>query len=60
MIKKDEKNVCNFFDKISSERDFQEDFEHENGCYQNKCVKCNQLFLGHKYRRICKTCCEIE
>ena len=39
-----------------STRDFPEDFHEENGCYQNRCIKCEQLFFGHKYRRICNEC----
>lgn len=37
-------------------RDWQEDFAHENGNYQNKCVNCGELFIGHKRRPLCKIC----
>jgi len=39
-----------------SERDWTEDFSHENGNYLNKCLKCNKLFYGYKRRCICKLC----
>lgn len=41
-----------------SERDWPEDFEFENGNYQNKCIFCDEYFNGHKNRIICKTCDE--
>jgi hypothetical protein len=41
---------------LSFSRDFTEDFQHENGYYQNECIICHQTFLGYKYRRICKEC----
>ena len=41
---------------LSSSRDFPEDFNDENGCYQNECRMCKKTFLGYKYRRICKEC----
>ena len=37
-------------------KDWTEDFTHENGMYQNRCRTCNELFLGHKRRLICKEC----
>lgn len=40
----------------TGERDFPEDFHHENGCYQNRCIDCKQLFLGYKRRLVCKVC----
>jgi hypothetical protein len=33
-----------------------EDYMHENGMYQNRCLECKELFFGHKRRVICKTC----
>ena len=39
-----------------SERDWVEDFPHENGNYTNKCVQCGELFSGHKRRTTCKLC----
>lgn len=41
-----------------SERDWTEDFTHENGKYQNKCIHCHLLFYGHKRRVVCKICQE--
>ena len=37
-------------------KDWTEDFEHENGMYQNICKICNSKFMGHKIRRVCKEC----
>jgi len=37
-------------------KDWTEDFEHENGMYQNRCRTCNELFIGHKRRMTCKEC----
>lgn len=39
-----------------SERDYTEDFKLENGNYQNKCIKCEQLFYGYKRRVVCNVC----
>lgn len=36
--------------------DWQEDLEHENGDYQNRCIECGDTFFGHKRRMICKKC----
>jgi predicted phosphodiesterase len=41
---------------IEQERNWPEDFNHENGNYQNKCCCCDNLFMGHKRRPICKKC----
>ena len=38
------------------ERNWTEDFSHENGNYQCKCFKCEQFFIGHKRRVVCKLC----
>lgn len=38
------------------DRDWKEDFPHENGRYQNGCTICHELFLGHKRRIVCKKC----
>jgi len=40
----------------SIERNWTDDFIHENGNYQNECIKCHNLFMGHKHRVICKAC----
>lgn len=37
-------------------RDWTEDFDHENGQYQCRCITCNNLFIGHKRRLVCKVC----
>ena len=37
-------------------RDWVEDFPLENGNYENKCIKCDHTFIGHKRRHICKDC----
>jgi len=33
-----------------------EDFPHENGNYENVCIRCESHFLGHKRRVVCKKC----
>lgn len=37
-------------------RNWTEDFTHENGNYQNICIKCNHEFIGYKRRQVCKVC----
>ena len=39
-----------------AQRCWPEDYGHENGNYENFCVYCNQRFLGHKRRVVCKLC----
>src|ERR1700759_4156825 len=39
-----------------TERDWTEDFSHENGKYICHCVECKQKFMGHKRRAVCKQC----
>lgn len=39
-------------------KDWVEDFEHENGQYQNMCLGCSAIFLGHKRRHFCKQCAD--
>jgi hypothetical protein len=39
-----------------NERDWTEDFAHENGKYYGRCVLCECEFLGHKRRVTCKKC----
>lgn len=39
-----------------SNRDFPEDFEHENGMYYCNCRVCGQHFIGYKRRVVCKVC----
>lgn len=38
------------------ECDWAEDASHENGNYNNVCVHCNRVFIGHKRRVCCKVC----
>lgn len=38
------------------QRDWPEDFSHENGNYSNRCGDCGQHFVGHKRRITCKHC----
>ena len=38
--------------------DWVEDYSHENGQYQNPCIRCNVMFYGHKRRVICRQCAE--
>jgi hypothetical protein len=35
---------------------WEEDYTHENGKYQNKCYDCGKLFFGRKRRPVCKVC----
>ncbi len=39
-----------------SNRDWKEDFKHENGNYKCNCGKCGNHFYGHKRRVRCKLC----
>lgn len=39
-----------------SERDWPEDFQHENGQYMCRCHKCENTFIGYKRRVTCKVC----
>lgn len=36
--------------------DWREDFAHENGQYFNRCSACDEDFIGHKRRHICRKC----
>lgn len=38
------------------EGNYTEDYNHENGNYMNMCIRCDNEFLGHKRRVICKKC----
>ena len=40
----------------TSECDWPEDSEHENGNYFNKCVSCSADFIGHQRRHVCRKC----
>jgi len=39
-----------------TDRDWEEDFTHENGNYQMNCLICEKSFIGHKRRIVCKKC----
>jgi hypothetical protein len=38
------------------ERNWPEDFSHENGQYYCSCVYCGERFVGHKRRVVCRRC----
>ena len=38
------------------EKDWQEDWHHENGMYYCRCVHCKEQFIGYKRRVVCKEC----
>lgn len=40
----------------SGARDWPEDFAGENGNYANHCIYCQQTFVGHKRRMVCREC----
>lgn len=40
----------------NSERDWYEDFAHENGNYAGHCGLCRRPFYGHKRRVVCRAC----
>ena len=44
------------FDWAVTDRDWVEDFEHENGQYFCQCFECDEQFMGHKRRYVCKVC----
>lgn len=44
--------------QLDAARDWSEDFGHENGQYLNGCIYCSLSFVGHKRRRICKSCAD--
>ena len=50
----------NVFPDPVTDRDFPEDFEQENGCYQNKCCLCGEMFKGNKHRVTCKLCNNVK
>ena len=39
-----------------SNRDWPEDFPHDNGNYSCLCCSCKKHFYGHKRRITCKVC----
>jgi hypothetical protein len=38
------------------DRNWTEDAAHENGNYECLCCECDQPFIGHKRRVVCKAC----
>lgn len=44
------------FEIKAGERDWPEDFGHENGEYFCNCSSCGRTFVGYKRRTICKVC----
>ena len=44
----------------ASLHDWPDDFVHENGNYECKCCSCDEHFLGHKRRVICRACSETK
>jgi hypothetical protein len=42
-----------------SDRDWKEDFNHENGNYRCICCHCGNTFSGHKRRVVCKICAAV-
>ncbi len=38
------------------DRDWPEDFPHENGNYLRECLQCDLSFIGHKRRYVCRSC----
>lgn len=42
--------------EVANERDWSEDFKHENGNYSCRCSTCKESFQGHKRRMFCKLC----
>lgn len=41
---------------MTTQRDWVEDSEHENGHYHCRCMICSHTFTGHKRRVLCKVC----
>jgi hypothetical protein len=42
--------------EFNSPKSWPEDYEHESGKYMCKCCFCEQSFMGHKRRVVCKEC----
>lgn len=42
------------------EKDWPEDWGHENGQYYCRCMYCRDMFIGYKRRVVCKQCSSIE
>ena len=37
-------------------KDWEEDWGHEDGMYYCRCMRCNEMFIGYKRRVVCKEC----
>jgi hypothetical protein len=42
--------------RTNPDKNWDEDYELENGKYFNTCVFCKDTFVGHKRRFVCKKC----
>lgn len=51
-----DKEIDSIYPPYPSERDWKEDFVHENGNYECVCSICKNHFYGYKRRVVCKTC----
>ena len=41
---------------LPEDRDWKDDFQHDNGNYECMCFECGRNFYGHKRRVVCKVC----
>ena len=41
-------------------KNWPDDYAHENGNYQNRCVYCGGLFFGFKQRVVCRLCDRLD
>ena len=46
----------NYITDTKPEKDWPEDFNHENGMYYCRCVHCKERFIGYKRRVVCREC----
>lgn len=46
----------NAIPEFDSQKNWTEDYKHENGNYICKCYNCKEYFFGHKRRPLCKEC----
>jgi len=42
--------------KKPTDKDWIEDWKHDNGMYMGTCGQCKGEFIGHKRRHLCKEC----
>lgn len=56
MSKRLEDDPESYYNILKYEGNWTEDFSHENGNYENRCIHCDHLFFGYKRRVICKLC----